>query len=126
MMNMIEKRHAAHLDYANEAALLKALAHPTRLAILYLLRDGPHCVCHLESYLGLRQAYISQQLSVLREAGLLQVNRAGWNIYYSVSDPAVFSILDKIQAITGSSSTSALTHPQHCPCPECQSNSKKC
>lgn len=125
MMNMIEKRHAAHLDFANEAALLKALAHPTRLAILYLLRDGPHCVCHLKSYLGLRQAYISQQLSVLREAGLLQVNRAGWNIYYSVSDPAVFSILDKIQAMTGASSMSALTHPQHCPCPECQSNSKK-
>lgn len=126
MMNTIEKRHAAHIDYAHEAALLKALAHPTRLAILYLLRDGPHCVCHLESYLGLRQAYISQQLSVLREAGLVQINRVGWNIYYSVSDPAIFSVLETIQAITGSSSTSIFPHPLHCPCPECQSISKKC
>ena len=59
------------------AALFKVLMHPTRLAILGILRQGEECVCHMEATLGLRQAYISQQLSVLREAGLVSVRRDG-------------------------------------------------
>ena len=40
----------------NAAALFKLLSHPSRLAILQVLRDGEECVCHLEAALGLRQA----------------------------------------------------------------------
>jgi ArsR family transcriptional regulator len=57
--------------YEYQAALLKALAHPVRLQILDILRDGEQCVCHIEAVLGLRQAYILQQLMLLRKAGLL-------------------------------------------------------
>jgi len=55
----------------DSAALFKLLSHPSRLAILQVLRDGEECVCHMEAALGLRQAYISQQLMVLRQAGLV-------------------------------------------------------
>ncbi len=68
-------------DYEAQVKIYKALAHPTRLAILDLLRDGEHCVCHLEAFLGLRQAYISQQLLILREAGLVQDRRDGWYFF---------------------------------------------
>ncbi|HOT25401.1 MAG TPA: metalloregulator ArsR/SmtB family transcription factor [Anaerolineaceae bacterium] len=125
-MNTIEKQETMTRDYAAQAALLKALAHPTRLAILYILRNGSHCVCHIESCLGHRQAYVSQQLSVLREAGLVQITRTGWNIYYAVSNPAIFSVLEQIQAITGSEVVPTFTPPRHCSCPECQTTSKKC
>ena len=57
--------------------IFKVLTHPARLAILEILRDGEHCVCHMEAHLGFRQAYISQQLSVLRDAGLVQDRRDG-------------------------------------------------
>ena len=61
--------------YKNAALRLKALAHPVRLQILDMLRaDDEVCVCHMEAAFGKRQAYISQQLMVLREAGAAGVD----------------------------------------------------
>ncbi|MFZ3070464.1 MAG: metalloregulator ArsR/SmtB family transcription factor [Anaerolineaceae bacterium] len=100
--------------------LFKALTHPAQIAILMLLRDGERCVCHLEAHLGYRQAYISQQLSVLREAGLVRDRRDGWNVYYAVVDPAIYEMLDAVQKLTGpveAVPTKAITP---CPCPHCQ------
>ncbi len=99
------------------ARLFRTLMHPARLEILEILRDGEHCVCHMEAALGYRQAYISQHLSVLREAGLVQDRRDGWNIYYRVVQPQVFDVLDAAQTMTG------LKHTRRkaaaCPCPQC-------
>ncbi len=78
----------------NAAALFKLLSHPSRLAILQVLRDGEECVCHMEAALGLRQAYISQQLMVLRQAGLVTDRREGWNVFYRVVKPEVYALLD--------------------------------
>ena len=78
----------------NAAALFKLLSHPSRLAILQVLRDGEECVCHLEAALGLRQAYISQQLMVLRQVGLVTDRREGWNVFYRVVKPEVYALLD--------------------------------
>lgn len=76
--------------YKYTARMLKALAHPVRLQILDALSvDIQACVCHLESMLQLRQAYISQQLATLREAGLVQDRREGMNVYYSLTSSAV-------------------------------------
>jgi ArsR family transcriptional regulator len=99
------------------ARLFKTLMHPARLEILETLRDGEHCVCHMEAALGYRQAYISQQLSVLREAGLVQDRRDGWNIYYRVVQPQVFSVLDAAQAVTGVRRIRRKSAA--CPCPQC-------
>lgn len=87
--------------YEAQAQLLKVLTHPARLAILEILRDGEHCVCHMEAYLGFRQAYISQQLMVLREAGLIQDRRDGWNVFYRVVEPRIFAVLTAAEQITG-------------------------
>jgi DNA-binding transcriptional ArsR family regulator len=51
--------------YTDATVRFKALAHPVRLQILDMLRSGEVCVCHMETALGKRQAYISQQLMVL-------------------------------------------------------------
>ena len=85
--------------------LFKALMHPARLEILDVLRDGEQCVCHIEAMLGLRQAYISQQLSVLRDVGLVQDRRDGWNIYYRVADRQVYAIIDAARRMTGAPMT---------------------
>lgn len=76
------------------ASIFKATAHPVRLRILEVLwRDGEACVCHLESALRLRQAYISQQLAKLRSVGLVVDRRDGLNIYYSLSHGAIAELL---------------------------------
>jgi DNA-binding transcriptional ArsR family regulator len=111
--------------YDNSAKLFKALMHPVRLEILEILRDGEHCVCHIEAALGQRQAYISQQLSVLREAGLVQDRRDGWNVHYRVTQPQVFALLDvALTMVGGQPSKREVAHGAelaNCPCPRCAS-----
>lgn len=102
------------------AALFKLLSHPSRLAILHLLRDGEECVCHMEAALGLRQAYISQQLMVLRQAGLVTDRRDGWNVFYRVSKPEVFALLDAgLATIAPDAKAVMLVRAATCPCPKC-------
>jgi len=107
--------------YETQSEFLKAISHPTRLAILDILRDGEQCVCHMEATLNLRQAYISQQLMTLKDAGLVESRRDGLNLYYRVTKPEIFNVLDTLSSVTG-----VTTHlPEHkhadmeCPCPKC-------
>ena len=81
--------------YEQAASLLRALSHPVRLRILEVLAsEREACVCHLESHLGQRQAYISQQLTRLREAGLVSTRREGLNVFYSLVDDSVLPLLE--------------------------------
>lgn len=103
-----------------QANIFKILAHPARIAILEILRDGEHCVCHMEAYLGYRQAYISQQLKLMRDAGLIQDRRDGWNIFYRVTDLRIFEILDTVRDMENIPAF----HPPNagkitCSCPMC-------
>lgn len=101
--------------------VFKLLAHPARLAILETLRQGEECVCHMEATLGYRQAYLSQQLALLRESGIIQDRRDGWNIFYTVAKPEIFSVIDEAYRFAGTPSTSepARKNTTACPCPKC-------
>jgi DNA-binding transcriptional ArsR family regulator len=79
--------------YKAQARLLHILSHPARLQILDILRGGEECVCHIQYVLGKRQAYVSQQLMVLRDAGLVTDRKDGLNVYYRLADPAVTAVL---------------------------------
>lgn len=121
---MIDHNPVEIQPFENQARLLKVITHPARLAILHILRDGERCVCHIEAHLGLRQAYISQQVAVLREAGLILDRRDGWNVFYHVADPGIFNVLDAVQGVAGKA---ALPKPQNsvnCPCPMCSPAAK--
>jgi ArsR family transcriptional regulator len=78
------------------AALFRILSQPARLRIILALANQEACVCHLETALNLRQAYISQQLMALREANLVTSRRDGRNIYYRLSDPALLEIIQEV------------------------------
>jgi DNA-binding transcriptional ArsR family regulator len=118
-LNMIENSSVELQPYSTQAELYKVLAHPARLAILNILRDGEHCVCHMEAHLGFRQSYLSQQLSVLREAGLIQDRRDGWNIFYRVVDPQIYNVLDSAQRLSGEEYPQAVKTGIVCTCPHC-------
>lgn len=80
--------------YTRHAELFKLLSHPVRLQILDTLRRTPECVCHLEAALDRPQPYISQQLRVLREAGVVVDSKDGLNVYYHLVDAQVASLLN--------------------------------
>jgi ArsR family transcriptional regulator len=108
------------VNYDAQVKLFKVLMHPARLAILEVLRKGEACVCHIEAALGYRQAYLSQQLMVLREAGIVEDQREGWNIYYRVSKPDIFNVIDAAHQALGE--TKRLSVPAvipSCSCPHC-------
>lgn len=107
------------------AELFKALAHPTRVAILEMLRHGEECVCHMEAVLDRRQAYISQQLMILRAAGLVLDRRDGLNMFYRVVRPEVFAVLDAARSLGGETDIGAIPlRPADCPCPNCSSTAR--
>ena len=94
--------------------------HPGRVAILEALRYEEACVCHLETLLERRQSYISQQLAVLRQVGLVTDRRDGPNAYYRVARPEVFTVLDAARTITGEAGQrESLERLTQCPCPKC-------
>lgn len=99
--------------------LFRVLMHPTRLAILELLRSGEQCVCHLEAHLGKRQAYISQQLMLLREAGLVADRRDGVNVFYRVTAPQIYAVIDAARTFCADDALPPLTPSGGCQCPQC-------
>jgi len=108
--------------YAPQAELLKAMAHPVRLQILDILREGEQCVCHIEAVLRLRQAYVSQQLVVLRRANLVLDRKAGLRVYYRLADPAVVRVMDQARKCLerqGVALDEIDLAPRDCPCPKC-------
>jgi len=118
VLNMINPRKSP-------SVLFRILAHPVRLSILEILRDGEQCVCHMEVMLKRRQAYISQHLIVLREAGVVADRRDGWNMYYRVIRPEVFAVLDAMYALTGTHVRIKHRHANtECLCPKCQADDR--
>jgi len=82
--------------YRIQARMVKALAHPTRLQMLALLRDGERCACEFVPLLDLGQANVSQHLAVLRKAHLVDTRRDGARVMYSLSDERITETLDTL------------------------------
>lgn len=76
--------------FQSYADLLKALAHPSRLEIVYLLRDQELCVGEIYSMLDLPQANASQHLMILRQAKIVEAHKAGKTVCYKLTHPNIF------------------------------------
>lgn len=86
--------------YELEADSIRALAHPKRLLIVDLLSDGSErTVSELQAESRLSQSNLSQNLAILRTAGLLNARRDGNNVLYSVSDPRVLKAVTLLRAV---------------------------
>ncbi|MEK7216495.1 MAG: metalloregulator ArsR/SmtB family transcription factor [Chloroflexota bacterium] len=82
-----------------KSELFKALAHPTRIRVLELLRTGEMTVSELQLRLALEAASVSQQLGVLRAQELVTSRREGSSVFYRIVDPKVFELLDLARSI---------------------------
>lgn len=106
------------------AEILQAIGPPARVAILLAIGRGEACVCHLESILGWRQAYISQHLMALRKAGILQDRRDGRYVYYRLADEAIWGLVQDAARIGGLDPQQVAAHTAPppglpCECPHC-------
>ncbi len=86
-------------SYQEVARLMHALAHPVRLQILEVLLKGPACVSDLIEVTGRRQAYISQHLAILREAGLVVSTRTDTHRCYRLAQPALREVIQLAGAV---------------------------
>lgn len=86
--------------YELQADAIKALANPKRLLIVDLLSDGSErTVTQLQDETGLSQSNVSQNLAILRTAGLVHARRDGNNVFYSVSDERVLKAVTLLRAV---------------------------
>lgn len=77
-----------------KAEFFKALAHPLRIRILELLRQGPMSVGQIQEAIGAPASSISQQLAVLRARTIVVTERRGTTVIYRVRDAELFELLD--------------------------------
>jgi len=103
--------------------LLQAIGPQVRLQIILAIGQGEACVCHLEAVLGGRQAYISQQLMAMREAGVITSRRQGRYVFYRLVDPKLLDLLHvawRIRARGGDELSWRKSQKRlRCNCPTC-------
>ncbi|MCE5289290.1 MAG: metalloregulator ArsR/SmtB family transcription factor [Nocardiaceae bacterium] len=79
--------------YKLKAEFFRTLGHPARIRILELLNEGPRSVGELMPEIGLEASNLSQQLGVLRRAGVVTTNKEGNNVIYSIASPDIAELL---------------------------------
>jgi len=84
---------------AIHATLCKAIADPTRIALLYEIGDSPRHVNQLVEALAIPQATVSRHLKILRDASLVLTQRDGPYVYYELADSRVLEALDLMRAV---------------------------
>ena len=85
--------------YKNRAEIMKALAHPTRLFIVEFLVDGEKCVCEIVEQVGVDISTISKHLLVMKNAGLIESDKRGLNVYYKLVCPCVSNLFTCLENI---------------------------
>ncbi|HEX2945505.1 MAG TPA: metalloregulator ArsR/SmtB family transcription factor [Clostridia bacterium] len=79
--------------------IFKALAHPTRIQIIKLLKDGEMCVCDILPKIDSEQSNTSQHLTVLKSQGIVDSRKEGSRVIYSVKNKEVFEMLELAEKI---------------------------
>jgi len=76
-----------------KAELFRALAHPVRIRVLEVLSDGEQSVGGMVPLVGAESSHLSQQLGVLRRAGLVTTRKEGSTVFYALRDPELLEVL---------------------------------
>ena len=82
-----------------KAEILKALAQPTRLKILELLRNGERCICEIVPAINGEQSNSSRHISLMQKSHLVTTRKDGVKVMVKVKDPKIFEILDSVSLL---------------------------
>ncbi len=87
------------LKYQRRAHVIKALAHPSRLLIVDKLAEHEHSVGELTTLIGSDMSTVSKHLSVLKNAGVVQDEKRGASIYYSLRISCILNFFKCADAV---------------------------
>lgn len=85
--------------YEARARVVKALAHPARLFMVDRLAEREYCVCELAEIVGSDMSTISRHLSQLREAGIVEDDKRGTQVFYRLTMPCVLQMFKCIEPV---------------------------
>ena len=89
----------AKLRFQARAAILKALAHPTRLFIVDELSRGERCVCELTEMVGADVSTVSKHLTILKNVGVVDDEKRGSKVFYTLRVPCVLDFFSCVESI---------------------------
>lgn len=81
------------------AAVIKAMAHPTRLFIVDELSRQEHCVCELTEMIGADTSTVSKHLTVLKNAGIIKDEKRGTMVYYQLRCRCVLTFIECVEQV---------------------------
>jgi len=81
------------------AKIMKAMAHPSRLFILEELSKGERCVCELTDMIGADTSTVSKHLSLLKNAGIVDTDKRGTQVYYRLATPCVLNFFGCVETV---------------------------
>ena len=81
------------------AMILKSIAHPSRIFIVEKLSEKPYCVCELAEMIGIDQSTTSKHLSILKTAGLINDNKQGTTVYYSLRCRCILDFIGCVEDV---------------------------
>jgi ArsR family transcriptional regulator len=82
-----------------KAQVIRAVAHPIRLAIIEVLREGSRCVCEIAEAVGAERSNVSRHLSVMVRSGILAGRREGLMVHYELRTPCVVNFLGCVEGV---------------------------
>ncbi len=91
--------------YDARARVIKAMGHGTRLFLVDELSRGERCVCELQALVGADMSTISKHLAVLREAGIVQDEKRGNQVFYSLRCPCVLNFFACVESVLRNSAS---------------------
>lgn len=81
------------------ARIIKALGHPTRLFMVEELAKGERCVCELTEMVGADMSTVSKHLALLKGAGIVQDEKRGLMVYYTLRVPCILKFFGCVEAV---------------------------
>lgn len=85
--------------FERQAEIVKAIAHPLRIAIVNFLKDGEQCVCDIAAYVGSERSNVSRHLSVMVSAGVLEYRKEGLKVIYRLKAPCILKFFSCVTAV---------------------------
>jgi ArsR family transcriptional regulator len=85
--------------YEARALVIKAMAHPTRLFIVDELAKGERCVCELRDMIGADISTVSKHLSVLKQAGIVEDEKRGLQVWYNLKVPCILNFFGCVEDV---------------------------
>lgn len=88
--------------YKAKAHILKALGHPTRLWMAEQLSQGERCVCEFVKEIDADFSTVSKHLNILKQAGIVEDEKRGLNVYYKLKVPCILNSMRCVEAVLAS------------------------